>query len=157
MSSPSTVALATFTLLLASVVSDLRSRTVPDLLPVALVLLGMLATWRAWHAVSWGQLGVGLAAGFVIGATLFYLGAMGGGDAKLSAGLGAVCGWPMLLEVWFATALVGGALAAWAKRRGMSSLPYAPAFAGGYATTMAIGLLLPPKSGLWHLLTGQAA
>lgn len=155
MNSSQFVALATFAVLIASVVFDLRSRTIPDLLPIALVALGLLATWRRWHDLSFGQMGIGLGLGFAIGAVLFYMGAMGGGDAKLSAGLGAVCGWPQLLEVLFATALAGGLLSVLAKRRGMESLPYAPAFAAGYATTMGIAWSLPPTSGLWHLITGR--
>lgn len=150
------VTFAALALLLASVVCDLRSRTIPDTLPIALCLLAVLATWRSWHDVSFAQLGAGVAVGFTIGAVLFYLGAMGGGDAKLSAGLGALCGLSRLLEVLFATALVGGLLSAWAKRRGMQSLPYAPAFAGGYAVTVAIAFFLPPHLGLWHLITGRS-
>ncbi len=100
---------------------------------------------------------VGLAVGFAVGAALFYLDAMGGGDAKLAAGLGALCGWPLLLEVLFATALIGGLLSVWAKRRRMESLPYAPALAGGYAATVVIACTLPPSAGLWSLVTGRAA
>lgn len=149
------VALAAVSLLLVSVVCDLRTRTIPDSVSVALVALGLAATAFGWHAPTWAQCGIGLGVGFAIGAALFYLGAMGGGDAKLCAGLGAVCGWPRVLEVLFATALFGGVLSYWAKRRGMESLPYAPAIAAGYVTTVAIAIWMPPSSGLWHLITGR--
>ena len=156
MTSSQIVALAAFALLLAAGWCDLRSRTIPDLVPIALCLLGLMATWRRWHDVTFAQLGIGFGIGLTIGAALFYAGAFGGGDAKLGAGLGAVCGWPQLLEVLFATALCGGLLSLWAKRRRLESLPYAPAFAGGYATTVAVAWLLAPTTGLWHLVTGGA-
>ncbi|MFK7742148.1 MAG: prepilin peptidase [Planctomycetota bacterium] len=157
MNSSHAVAIAAFALLIVAVICDLRSRTIPDSLSVALCVLGLLAAWRHWHDVSLTQAGLGLGLGFAIGAALFYLGAMGGGDAKIAAGLGAVCGWALLLEVLFATALVGGLLSVWAKRRQMESLPYAPAFAGGFALTMSIAWTLPPSSGLWSLVTGRGA
>ncbi|MFN3240629.1 MAG: prepilin peptidase [Planctomycetota bacterium] len=155
------VVLAALALLLAAVVFDLRSRTIPDSISIAMVLLGLLATACGWieggcNDWGWARFGIGLAVGFGIGAALFYLGAMGGGDAKLCAGLGAICGWPRVLEVLFATALFGGLLSWWARRRGMTSLPYAPALAAGYASTVAIAWLLPPSTGLWHLITGRA-
>ena len=140
---------------MGSVVYDLKSQIIPDALPVALVVLGLLSAWLHWHEVTFAQMGIGLALGFGIGAALFYLGAMGGGDAKLCAGLGAVCGSSRLLEVLFATALFGGFLSAWAKRRGMKSLPYAPAFAAGFLVTVTIAWILPPNTGLWHLVTGR--
>lgn len=155
MDTPHLVALAAFAILIASVVCDLRFRIIPDTLPVALCALGLLAASCEWHEVTLPAMAIGLLLGFAIGAALFYLGAMGGGDAKLCAGLGAVCGTSRLLEVLFATALFGGVLSAWAKRRGMKSLPYAPAFAGGFLVTVAIAWMLPPNTGLWHLITGS--
>lgn len=155
MDSSAIVSLAVFVILIGSVVYDLRSRIIPDGLPIALAVLGLLASCLQWHEVTFAQMGIGMLLGFSIGAALFYLGAMGGGDAKLCAGLGAVCGSSRLLELLFATALFGGLLSAWAKRRGMKSLPYAPAFALGFGVTVAITWLLPPNTGLWHLITGR--
>ena len=155
MDSPALVSLAVFVILIGSVVYDLKSRIIPDVLPIALIVLGLLASYLNWHDVTFARMGIGLLLGFSIGAALFYLGAMGGGDAKLCAGLGAVCGSSRLLEVLFATALFGGLLSAWAKRRGMTSLPYAPAFAVGFLVTVAIAWALPPSTGLWHLITGR--
>ncbi|MEM7201549.1 MAG: A24 family peptidase [Planctomycetota bacterium] len=150
-----TVAIAAGGVLLLATGIDLKSRTIPDALPLLLTGLALVATWRGWHAVTWAQLGIGLGVSFAIGAALFYAGAMGGGDAKLCAGLGAVCGWPHILEVLFATALAGGVLALWARRRGQESLPFAPAFASGYLATLGIAWSMPPTTGLWHLITGR--
>lgn len=156
MTSSQLVALAALALLLASVVCDLRDRTIPDWISVALLALGVASTALGWHDLSWLQLAIGAAVAFGVGAALFYLGAMGGGDAKLCAGLGAICGWPRVLEALFATALCGGVLSYFAQRRGMKSLPYAPAIAAGYAVTLAVAWTAPPSSGLWSLITGTA-
>ena len=157
MNSSHWVALAAFMLLSVSVVCDLRTRTIPDSISIALALLGITASMLRWHDLEWVQVGGGVGAAFAIGAALFYLGAMGGGDAKLCAGIGAVCGWPQVLEVLFATALCGGVLAYFAKRRGMQSLPYAPAIALGYAVTMVIVWASPTNNGLWQWITGGAS
>ena len=93
MNSSHWVALAAFMLLSVSVVCDLRTRTIPDSISIALALLGITASMLRWHDLEWVQVGGGVGAAFAIGAALFYLGAMGGGDAKLCAGIGAVCGW----------------------------------------------------------------
>ena len=153
MNPPLGLTLVAFALLLVAVWTDLRGRTIPDTVSIALAALGLLATGLDWHDVDFVSLGLGVAIGFGLGALLFYAGAMGGGDAKLCAGLGAVCGWSRLLEVLFATALCGGILSLWAKRRDQQSLPYAPAIAGGYAVTIAIAWSLPPNAGLWQLIT----
>ena len=148
MDSSQIVSITALAVLVTSVVCDLRSRTIPDSLSIALLALGLAATSLHWHDVGWAQLGFGVGGGFAIGALLFYVGAMGGGDAKLFAGLGAVCGWSGLFEVLFATALCGGLMAYIARRRNMDSLPYAPAIAVGYLATIAIVWSLPPRTGL---------
>jgi len=150
------VAMGTAGMLAVAVYTDLRSRTIPDSVTVGMILLALAATWRGWHGVGWLQLAIGFAVGFGLGAAAFYGGAMGGGDAKLCSGLGAICGWPQLFEVLFTTALAGGLLALWARRTGRDSLPYAPAFAVGYAVTKAIQWSSGQHTGLWHLITGKS-
>lgn len=154
MSSPHIVALTALALLLGAVVCDLRDRTIPDWISVALLALGAAATGLDWHPVGWGSLAGGAGVAFGLGAALFYLGAIGGGDAKLCAGLGAICGWPRVFEALFATALCGGVLSFVAQRRGAESLPYAPAIAAGYAVTITVAWTAPPSAGLWSLITG---
>ncbi|MGC6486896.1 MAG: prepilin peptidase [Planctomycetota bacterium] len=154
MSPPPLVALPALALLLIAVAHDLRSRTIPDAVSVALVALAAVATSCGWHDVSWSALLGGAASAFALGAALFYLGAMGGGDAKLCAGIGALCGWPKAFEVLFATALWGGVVSLIAKRRGATAVPYAPAIAAGYVTTVAVRWSAPPRAGLWDWITG---
>ncbi|MCR9245722.1 MAG: A24 family peptidase [bacterium] len=148
------VALVALALLLVASWIDLRSRTIPDSLSVGLLVLALLATTFGWHAVTFADLAIGAAVGFGLGAALFYLGAFGGGDAKLAAGLGACCGLWGLLEVLFGTALFGGVIALWARRRGLETLPYAPAFAAGFTAKLAVEWAVPPRTGLFDLLTG---
>ena len=153
MTSSHWIAVIAMLLLAASVMCDLRSRIIPDSISVALLTLAVLSTSLRWSDVAWPELLGGLSVAFAIGAALFYAGAMGGGDAKLCASLGALCGWPVVFEVLFATALCGGLLAYAAKRRGQKSLAYAPAIAAGYALTMAITWTSPNTSGLWQWIT----
>lgn len=151
------VAAAVIAILTLAVRSDLRRREIPDVLPLALLGLGIAAAIWSWHPVTVGQAAAGFGLAFGIGAALFYAGAMGGGDAKLGAGLGAVCGWPGILETLFGTALVGGLVCIRARRRGDDSVPFAPAFAGGYLVTMIIVWSTRSETqGLWHLITGRA-
>ncbi|HEX6866209.1 MAG TPA: prepilin peptidase, partial [Caulobacteraceae bacterium] len=63
---------------------------------------------------SWAAIGLCTAVGFtalLIGMGLFAMGWVGGGDAKLLAGVALWMGWPTVLPFLLATALAGGALA----------------------------------------------
>jgi prepilin peptidase CpaA len=98
-------------LLLVAAGCDLRDRTIPDWVSVALALTGAaLALWRAPEAL--GAHALLAAALFAGGAVAFAAGLFGGGDVKLIA---ALAFWtppalaPSLL-LW--TALAGGALGA---------------------------------------------
>ena len=70
MTSSQLVALAALALLLASVVCDLRGRTIPDWISVALLALGVVATAFGWHDLGWLQLATGAAVAFGLGAAL---------------------------------------------------------------------------------------
>ena len=79
------------------------------------------------------------------------------GESDISCCNGCrICDLPVN-EVLFATALCGGVLAYIAKRRGMESIPYAPAIAAGYGVTMAVAWSSPRSDGLWEWITGGAA
>jgi prepilin peptidase CpaA len=123
---------------LVATVYDLRRREIPDW--VSLVLLGwaILATAFQWHAVGWLSLLGGLALGFGLTLLLFALGAMGGGDVKLTAALGAALGYATLLPVLFWIALAGGLLALVALIRGQREIAFVPAIALGLLTYVAL-------------------
>lgn len=112
-------------------VCDLRSRTIPDWVPGAILAWGILATALGWSSVSWlGVLG-GIMLGLLVGLPLFAAGAFGGGDVKLVAALGAALGPLALLSTLFWVAIAGGILAALALWRGRRDLAYVPAIALG--------------------------
>lgn len=121
-------------LVLIAALIDLRTREIPDAIPVCLL------AWAIGTAVfgdaepAWAGRGIGLLVGLGVGMGLFATGAFGGGDVKLLAALGAVMGWPSVVSLLYYSALAGGALALVASVRGHTELAYAPA--------MAIGLLL---------------
>ena len=99
-------------LLLAAAAIDLRTRTIPNGLNLAVALLAVPFWWvtgvELWPAVA---LQVGAAAlVFAAFAGLFALGAMGGGDVKLIAALALWLPWPALLAVLVIMSLAGGLL-----------------------------------------------
>jgi prepilin peptidase CpaA len=91
---------------------DLASFTIPNLLSVVLIaafalfaaLSGMPLAAAGWH-------GLAGAAGLVIGFTMFALGFVGGGDAKLFAGVSLWLGFGSMLDFALFASLFGGGLA----------------------------------------------
>ncbi len=93
--------------LIWAAVSDVRSRRIPNLLTFALVLCGVAQSFLNSGTVTPTQSLLGLAMGFMLTFVLFAIGALGGGDVKLLAGLGAWLGPQMALLVFAAAAIVG--------------------------------------------------
>lgn len=87
--------------------SDLHSRRIPNVLTFALVLCGVAQSFMASGTVSPTQSLLGFATGFMLTFVLFAIGALGGGDVKLLAGVGAWLGPTMALAVFAAAAIVG--------------------------------------------------
>lgn len=99
MINPSLVHLAPlFTLLVWAAISDLRVRKIRNWLTLSLMLTGLWQSFMALHTVSPLQSLLGLFTGFGITFILFAMGALGAGDVKLLAGVGAWLGpWGALL------------------------------------------------------------
>jgi len=100
-------------LVLAAAVFDVRYRRIPNWLTLAGVVMGLalnafLDRGRAGMLVS--SL-LGLAIAFVVYFALYALRAMGAGDVKLMAAVGAVVGWPNWLGIFLVTAIIGGIMA----------------------------------------------
>jgi prepilin peptidase CpaA len=99
-------------LLMAAAVFDVLYRRIPNWLTVSGVLLGIalnafIGPPEAGLVFSLA----GLAVGFGIYAVLYALRAMGAGDVKLMAAVGALVGYQRWFGIFFITALIGGVMA----------------------------------------------
>jgi prepilin peptidase CpaA len=127
----------TLALLLMATLHDLRSREIPDWISVLLLACAVAATAGGWTGVGWSALLGGLACGFIVGLVFFALGALGGGDVKLLAALGAALGPLALGTVLFWMAIAGGVLSLIAKLRGQREIAYVPAITCGFLVYFA--------------------
>lgn len=94
----------------------MRYRRIPNWLTLAGILAGIaMNTFLAWDSPSrWSGLffalkGMGL--GFALYFALFAIRAMGAGDVKLMAAVGAMVGWEDWFGIFLLTAVIGGVLA----------------------------------------------
>jgi prepilin peptidase CpaA len=131
----------TLALLTVASVTDLTRREIPHVLPVAICLIGVAGAVSSWTGVGILGMALGCLAGFVAGLVFYALGGLAGGDVKLLAAVGTVCGWPEHLAVLMYTGLFGGVLALIARWRGQSEYAYAPAIAMGYLLHVTRGSL----------------
>lgn len=140
-------ALAVTALLLCVTLVDLRARRIPN--ELALALLAWAVVQLVWLGQpGWGAAGLGLlaAGGLFLLLRLLSRGALGLGDVKLEAAIGALLGWPAVLAAIFAGVLAGGAAAAFllfTKRAGRKDpIAYGPYLALGawLVYTRALGL-----------------
>lgn len=92
---------------------DIRSRRIPNWITLVLMISGLLQNAFLQGPVSPGQSWGGLATGVALTFILFALGAMGGGDVKLFAGIGAWVGPVTIVEIFAAEALVGMVIVIW--------------------------------------------
>ena len=128
-------------LLAWAAVVDLRSRTIPDWVSIAILVLAPVFWWTSgvelWPDAA-SRVGAALAV-FGLFALLFYMGGMGGGDVKLAGALALWFGPLTTLKFVILTSLAGGVVSLatwwWHNRRGgegKAEVPYgvAIAFAG---------------------------
>ena len=127
-------------MLLAACWFDLRSRTIPNELNLAIALLAVPFWWASGLAL-WpdAAIQVGIAAlVFALFAVAFALGAMGGGDVKLIGAIALWLPWQAVLAVLVIMSLAGGALTLamlirhrLARREQKLEIPYGVAIAFG--------------------------
>lgn len=96
-----------FALLIWAAVGDLRDRRIRNWLTLSLILSGVAQSFASHGIVSPAQSGLGIATGFGLTFILFAAGALGGGDVKLLAGLGAWIGPGPTLGVFCLAAILG--------------------------------------------------
>ena len=128
-------------LLLFACYGDLKARTIPNELNIAIALLA-IPFWWASGLAPWPDMAlqVGVAAlAFALFAGAFALGAMGGGDVKLIGAIALWLPWQALMFMLVIMSLAGGALTLammirkkLARTEGPVEIPYgvAIAFAG---------------------------
>ena len=99
-------------LVLAAAVYDIRFRRIPNWLTAGGVVAG-IALNAFLYPVLPGLLFAleGLAIGLGVYLVLYFIRAMGAGDAKLMAAVGALAGWRDWFGIFLVTAIVGGVMA----------------------------------------------
>ena len=96
-----------FGLLLWAAAEDLRSRTIPNWLSFSIIIGGFAQSFLPHATVSPTDSLLGFGTGFGLTFFIFALGALGGGDVKLLAGVGAWLGPAGALAVFCVEAIVG--------------------------------------------------
>lgn len=155
---------AIFFFLFAAVVvfmTDIDWRIIPDEMSFGLIIVGLLAS--PWNGLLRGEtfqgrlveaaLGVGAGAGMLLvvsefGRRIFKKEAMGGGDVKLLAGIGAYLGWWGAVTTLMAASILGGVAAVgglgFGYLRRHQYLPFGP-FIVLAALAMLAALLIDPS------------
>lgn len=90
---------------------DWRSRRIPNVLTFSLAGIALLANGLAGGWTGLAASALGLVFGLAFFLVVMLLGAMGAGDVKLMAGLGALLGVVNVFWIGLFTALMGGVLA----------------------------------------------
>lgn len=98
-------------LLLLAAATDLRTRKIPNWLTLLLIVSGLAHGAFAATGLGIGMSFAGLFAAAVIPFVLFAIGAMGAGDVKLMAGVGAWLGPSAGVTVYLLATLLGMAIA----------------------------------------------
>lgn len=96
-------------LVIAAAVYDVRYRRIPNWLSLLGVVIGLglnAFLYQGWPGLRLGL--AGMAIGFGIYFVLYAIRAMGAGDVKLMAGIGAMVGWQNWFGIFVLTAMLGG-------------------------------------------------
>jgi prepilin peptidase CpaA len=97
---------------LGAAVYDIRYRRIPNWLSAGGVLIGLVLNtflYQGWPGLRLSLMGLGM--GFGVYFLLYALRAMGAGDVKLMAAVGAMVGWQDWFATFLITAILGGAMA----------------------------------------------
>jgi prepilin peptidase CpaA len=137
---------------LIAAVTDSRTRTIPNMLTYGAILAG-LAVWIVVAGFAGLQISLlGIAVGFLPAFLLLATLDFGGGDVKLLTGLGAMAGYPTILDILLFTLLGAGiyalALIIWHGRvgevvRGMAHMIYLLPVPGASPVVPAADIRMP--------------
>src|SRR5580698_5729122 len=97
---------------LCAAVYDVRYRRIPNWLSMSGVLAGLALNtflYQGWPGMLLSLQGLGV--GFGVYFLLYLVRAMGAGDVKLMAAVGAIVGWRDWFGTFLITAIIGGAMA----------------------------------------------
>lgn len=135
-----------FFLVVISVI-DLDWKIIPDVFSLGLLCLGLVVSplntllgpdlvSRVLHSAMGASIGFFSAWGLALaGRRFFKREALGGGDVKLLAGLGAFLGWPGVFTSWFLASILGTLFFVFLKARKKMDwgayLPFGPFLAAG--------------------------
>ncbi len=102
---------AAFVLAAGGALFDVLTRRIPNQLTYGGILVGILfwSLMSGWHGLGTALLGMLVGGGIFL--VFYLLGAMGAGDVKLMAAVGAMAGPRKSLEAVFACAIAGGLMA----------------------------------------------
>jgi prepilin peptidase CpaA len=109
---PPAVKAVLLVLVLVAAAYDVRYRRIPNWLTVSGVLVGLALNtflYQGWAGLRFAL--IGLAAGFGVYLPLYAIRAMGAGDVKLMAAVGAMAGWQDWFGILLITAIAGGVMA----------------------------------------------
>ena len=100
--------IAVVALLLICLLSDVKSRRIPNWATLPGIALGLMLNLvlGGWPGLRMSAIGAGVGFGALF--LLFMLGWMGGGDVKLMAAIGALKGYPFVVSALVYSILVGG-------------------------------------------------
>ena len=151
-------------LMIFAALSDLFTMTISNRISIALVVIFLPFAYMA--GLSYGQIGIHFGCGFVVLVltfSLFILGWIGGGDAKLAASTALWIGWEHLGEYGLYSSILGGMLTLLILASRNVPLPFFAIRVGWiqrlhdrdsgvpYGIALAIaGLIIYPSTGLWN-------
>lgn len=117
---PNSLAMILIALVITAAIWDLRLRRIPNWLSLSGILTGITLKSFLFGFTGLKSSLSGMAAGFAIYFVLYLFRAMGAGDVKLMAAVGAFVGPGNWMVIFLITALLGGIIAlsvlAWRKR-----------------------------------------
>lgn len=125
---------------------DIRHQIIPDVFTLPGIVLGVLVSGvfpTLHHNVFWWEGLQSSALGLLIGGGVLYIAgmiaefilkkeAMGGGDVKFLAMIGAFCGWQAVLWTVFSSSLIASLFGMYLRlKKGQELIPYGPYLAAG--------------------------